>query len=191
MRDVGHRTNGDGSPIKGDIKIEETRRSDKKRYFTIFYWVSGFSLLISIFALCGAWLYKDLVINNMSIVLGFIGVLATFIVVGNYLQVIEIKNELKNTNRRVDERIEVLKSDLEKQIEKLDNRINKLEDSFESKLYKEINSLRENVNSNFIVQNNNCEDIRDTLNKHNDNVLNLNSRLREIETILKMKNTNE
>lgn len=64
---------------------------DKNRCTTIFYWISGFSLLISIVAFCGAYIFKDLVVEKESIVLIFIGILATFIVVGNYAQVKDIQ----------------------------------------------------------------------------------------------------
>jgi hypothetical protein len=39
---------------------------------------------------------SDAVITNESIVLAFIGVLATFIVVGNFAQVSEIRNIIEN-----------------------------------------------------------------------------------------------
>lgn len=79
-----------------------------KNNTTIFYWISGASFLISIIAFCGAFVSKSVVIEKESIVLVFIGVLATFIVVGNYAQVKSIEQDFA---KKVDE----LKEDFSEQ----------------------------------------------------------------------------
>jgi hypothetical protein len=70
--------------------------SKKEKYFTIFYWVSGFSFLLSIIAICGAFICKNTVIVEESIVLTFVGILATFVVVSNYSQVHSIENKVNS-----------------------------------------------------------------------------------------------
>jgi hypothetical protein len=60
---------------------------------TIFFWISGFSFLLSIIAICGAFVCKNTVLVDESIVLILVGILATFIVVGNYAQVKDVKDE--------------------------------------------------------------------------------------------------
>jgi hypothetical protein len=75
-------------------KLEEKNKSSKERcLFTAFYWVSGASFLFSIIAICGAFVFKNTVIVDESIVLIFVGIVATFVVVGNYAQVKDIENK--------------------------------------------------------------------------------------------------
>ncbi len=88
-------------------KDESTDRNDRYRC-TIFYFVSGFSFLISIIALCSACISKSVVIEKESIVLVFIGLLSTFIVVGNFAQVKSIEQDFA---KKVDE----LKKDFSEQ----------------------------------------------------------------------------
>lgn len=45
---------------------------------------------------------EDIVINDISIVLGFIGVLATFIVVTNYVQVWKLESKLEHLDNKVE-----------------------------------------------------------------------------------------
>ena len=68
-------------------------KKDRNSRITFFYFISGFSLLISIIALCGVFVFKGVVVEKESIVLVFVGILATFIVVGNYAQVKSIEQD--------------------------------------------------------------------------------------------------
>ena len=67
------------------------------------YFLLGFgaSLLISIIAFCGAYVFKSVVIEDESIVLVFVGMLATIIVVGNYEQVKDIQREFESKVKEV------------------------------------------------------------------------------------------
>lgn len=74
------------------------------------YWIFGISII-----LLGASLFvniSNVVINNQSIVLIFIGILATFIVVSNYAQVSEIKNS-------TDKKVQDLETETKDQIKQL------------------------------------------------------------------------
>jgi len=77
-----------------------TNYTNHKNY-NVFYWLSGFSFLFSIIALCGAYVYKNIVIVNESIMLIFVGVLATFIVVGNYAQVKDIERKFDDIKSKI------------------------------------------------------------------------------------------
>lgn len=94
------------------------------------YWLLGISLL-----LLGSSLFLNIsntVITNESIVLVFVGILATFIVVGNYAQVIEIRN---NTKKQIEEiensiqlKIEML-SERQKEIIATEKKIKNIEEN--------------------------------------------------------------
>jgi hypothetical protein len=73
-------------------KIVKKLKGVKTR--TIFYWVSGFSCLFSIVAICGVFVCKNTIVEKESIVLTFIGILATFMVISNYIQVNAMQKEL-------------------------------------------------------------------------------------------------
>ena len=68
-------------------------RKDKNKCTTIFYWVSGISFLMSSIAFCYACVSRKVIIDDESIVLIFVGILATFVVVGNYAQVKSIEQD--------------------------------------------------------------------------------------------------
>ena len=77
---------------------------------TINFWLFGISII-----LLGASLFLNVshtVVTNESIVLVFVGILATFIVVGNYAQVTEIKNntniQIKNLELKTQNKIDEL-----------------------------------------------------------------------------------
>jgi len=88
--------------LKTDIDKLKIKQNPK----TIFFWVSGFSALFSIVALCGSFIYKDTVILNESIVLIFVGILATFVVVSNYIQVNSIEKKFDEKIKEVDEKFD-------------------------------------------------------------------------------------
>lgn len=68
-------------------------KKNRNKSTSIVYWVSGFSLLISIIALCGVYVFKGVVVEKESVVLLFVGFLTTFIVIGNYAQVKSIEQD--------------------------------------------------------------------------------------------------
>ena len=101
-----------------EIEIRLNENIIQKKNVAI--WVSFISVFLSIVAICSAFVFKDVVIVRESIVLVFIGILATFIVVGNYIQtanteqrfrdsISEIKIELAKIDDRTDEKIRHLK----------------------------------------------------------------------------------
>lgn len=67
--------------------------------------ISFIALIIAIVAICCS-VDEDVLINDQSIVLGFVGILATFVVVGNYAQV-------KDTERKFEKKIEEINRKLE------------------------------------------------------------------------------
>jgi len=72
------------------------------------YWLFGTSLVllgVSIFLNCGV-----IDGNNVTLVLGFVGILATFIVVSNYAQVQEIKREFEKEKKNLEKFVKNLNS---------------------------------------------------------------------------------
>lgn len=89
---------------------------------TINFWLFGISLI-----LLGASLFLNIsntIITNESIVLVFVGILATFIVVGNFAQVTEIRN---NTNSQIVD----LELKTQKKIDELNNLYTKINEASE------------------------------------------------------------
>ena len=83
------------------------------------HWILGISII-----LLGASLFLNIsntIITNDSIVLTFVGILATFIVVGNYAQVTEIRN---STNSQIKDLETYTQSEIQK-LEKLQAEISK------------------------------------------------------------------
>ncbi len=84
------------------------------------YWIFGISILM-----LGASLYlnvNSVVITNESIVLVFVGILATFIVVGNFAQVTEIRNS-------TDKQINSLETNIQNKIKEFDDLHIKIENA--------------------------------------------------------------
>lgn len=63
------------------------------------YWVSGAALIMLGFSI--AINFGNFSSNDTSIILTFVGILATFIVVGNYAQVMAIKGEFKDETTKL------------------------------------------------------------------------------------------
>jgi hypothetical protein len=81
------------------------------------FWLLGIGLI-----LLGASLFLNIshtIITNESVVLAFIGVLATFIVVGNYAQVTEIRNDTKNQIKDLETKTQTKIDELNKLYEKI------------------------------------------------------------------------
>jgi len=66
-------------------------------------WLSSIAIFISIITLCGVFVCKDIVIVNESIMLIFVGVIATFIVVSNYAQVKSIEDKFEKSIDKISE----------------------------------------------------------------------------------------
>ncbi|MDR3226739.1 MAG: hypothetical protein LBT56_03610, partial [Prevotellaceae bacterium] len=114
--DVTANQSNDGSGVNTNNKSGNNNKKDEKYISTIFYWISGFSFLFSLIAICGAFFYKNTVLTNESIVLIFVGILATFVVVSNYIQV-----------KSIEDRTEKQINSLQVQIDEFEN---KLDDIF-------------------------------------------------------------
>ncbi|MDR1221973.1 MAG: hypothetical protein LBL07_03720 [Tannerella sp.] len=97
------------SKLKGINESLSKEGCSNKKSKTIFYWISGASFLFSVIAVCGAFVYKDTVIVDESIVLILVGMLATFVVVGNYVQVKDAKDEFVKTKERLEGQITAIK----------------------------------------------------------------------------------
>ncbi|MBP1638943.1 MAG: hypothetical protein H6Q17_526 [Bacteroidetes bacterium] len=65
------------------------------------YWLFGASILLLIISI--ALNISSFVLTNEAIVLVFVGILATFIVVGNYAQVAEIKKEFQDKIKEIND----------------------------------------------------------------------------------------
>jgi hypothetical protein len=86
---------GNDNQIFQELTNQINELKNKPYPKTIFFWLSGFSFLFSIIAVCGAFVHKNTVLENESIVLILVGILATFIVVGNYMQVKDIEGKFE------------------------------------------------------------------------------------------------
>jgi hypothetical protein len=109
--------------------------------------ISAISLLISITAFCGAWVYKGMVIENISLILGFIGVLATFVVISNYAQTKHIEDRTAAMIRATDEELKSQKKEMYElriEIARLRGRLFSIASSGKSPLNK---SYRDKANS--------------------------------------------
>lgn len=82
------------------------------------YWLAGIAIILLIFSI--GIHFKSIEYYDSALMLGFIGILATFIVVGNYAQVMTIRDDSKETIRET-------KDEISKAIEEMradfDNRI--------------------------------------------------------------------
>lgn len=121
-----------------DLRKMQDKLTQKLNRKPIFFWVSVASALISIIALCGAFVYKDTVINEESIVLITVGILATFVVVSNYMQVLEIKREFEMKVGGVESKMNVFRSEFAEKIADIKGELAKLsqgaKDNYDTKL---------------------------------------------------------
>jgi uncharacterized membrane protein (DUF485 family) len=142
MKDVGHKTSGDNSPIQGDINAQELRfqimpddldkglddlyneikavherlekierleseipelkkRDNQHSPIRLLVLITAFSIVF--FALF-IWLNRKyhFGISDDGIVLTFVGIIAAFVVIGNYAQVIEIKKEFEKAIENIE-----------------------------------------------------------------------------------------
>jgi len=122
---IGHRIFGNFAKIKGNINVKFTENR-----LNIFFWVAGFSFLLSIIAICCVFVSNRVVVENQSIILIFVGILATFIVVSNYIQVKEIERKF---DREIKEIKDELTENFDKKILEYTDTIKKISD--DSKFY--------------------------------------------------------
>lgn len=76
----------------------------KTKTTNFFAALSGTAIVLSVIAIAMS-VSEDTVINDISLVLGFIGVLATFIVVTNYVQVGKLEHDLATQTKMLDDTI--------------------------------------------------------------------------------------
>ncbi|GAB6121129.1 hypothetical protein [Dysgonomonas termitidis] len=103
---------------KIETDIEKINGKIKRK--CVFFWISAFSFLFSLITICGFFVSKDTVIVEESIVLVIVGVLATFIVVGNYYQVDRIEDKFSDKLKDIKAEIQYL---IEKNEKVLDEKI--------------------------------------------------------------------
>jgi hypothetical protein len=96
--------------------MERSNKKKSENKNKAIYWLLGSSIILSIIAICSAFVHKDTIVTNESIVLVFVGILATFIVVSNYLQVRDIKEDFQF-------RVNELNDSFDNKIESLDLKI--------------------------------------------------------------------
>ncbi len=89
---------------------------------TAIYWLIGFSIIMSGIAIFFSFKPIEIKSNECSIILTFVGIIATFIVVGNYAQVITIKKDF-------DDNVQTIKKDSDDNIKKLNNIVLELKSS--------------------------------------------------------------
>ncbi|MDR2066144.1 MAG: hypothetical protein LBP85_10620 [Prevotellaceae bacterium] len=99
----------------------DMRKTWKSRYSlcSLFLWGIVIILLGAIFF--SQIEYFKIRDNHVGLVLGFIGVLATFVVVGNYVQVKEVKNDFVAESAKSEKKIEALEDRIEKLHESMSN----------------------------------------------------------------------
>jgi hypothetical protein len=93
-------------------KIEENRI---KHFFPQWIWVLLLTLLCAIIFIWIMLIFQDkynfeIYNNHTSIILTFVGILATFIVVGNYAQIIEIKKEFEGKSDKLSKRQDIIEN---------------------------------------------------------------------------------
>jgi hypothetical protein len=116
---IGHNTSGNESPVKGDIdvKINDSNRPKKMPSWVYWTWlISIVSLGFSIAAIFSCYSIKwNVEVVSTAIILTFVGVLATFVVISNYVQV-------KDIERKFDDKIRGVNSDFSLRMD----RVNKI-----------------------------------------------------------------
>jgi len=133
--------------LKMKKTVENSQDENKKseKIYTIFFWVSGFSALLSVIAICGIFISKNVVIVNESIVLIFVGILATFVVVSNYAQV-------KDIERKFEEKAGEIES-------KFDEKTKKINDEFNTKV-DSIIGIKKDIDKKIVDLNSEIENLK-------------------------------
>lgn len=79
----------------------------------------------------GIWCEK-MKINDNNVIIGFIGVLATFVVVGNYAQTVDMRNQTENKIKKLEKQLNEAKKQLG-DAEKLNNDLAETIENFKNK----------------------------------------------------------
>jgi hypothetical protein len=128
-----------------------------KTFIRILSSSNWFLFTISIILLgSSVWLnISHIIIDNQNIVLGFIGIIATFVVVGNYFQVKEIEGKFESKTKEIERQFEKKVEDIEtktKEIEgKFESKTEDIEGKFE-KIREESESFKKNLKGMEIKQ---------------------------------------
>ena len=104
---------------------KKTRKKERKKpkccfwkrikSFICSYWFLTGVIIVLLGAILFCHIYKITNSNNTTIVLAFVGILATFVVISNYAQTKEVKDDVKEQNKK----IEYLLNDIEKKYAKI------------------------------------------------------------------------
>jgi cell division protein FtsL len=151
MRNVGHKTEGHNSPIVGGININNTsetlksiidlinkhssdieqinekieklskHKPEKQPYIKLLLWVLFGAIVFFTFAVVLNRAYH-FGISDTSVVLAFVGILATFIVVSNYIQMKDLERKIKDLDTKVNDSLTNVENTFKKE-----NNITKLE----------------------------------------------------------------
>ena len=158
--EIGHKTKGNNSPAIGSIEInnlidhETEKLKSKLRFLPKWvYWVwliSITSLAFSLVCFCVfVFPYTNWDINAVStgIILGFVGILATFIVVGNYMQTKQIEKDFYEKVQAIkdnyDEKIEKEVLPVAEKVKHLQNEVRENREFFDSFKQEHTNNLHE------------------------------------------------
>lgn len=97
------------------------------------YWISGAAVIMLGFSI--ALNFGNFSSNDTGIILTFVGILATFIVVGNYAQVMTIRDDsketIKETKDKISKALEEMRTDFEKRIIEINEENSKLTKTIE------------------------------------------------------------
>ncbi len=163
---------GNSNTVNKDNKV---KKQSKMRYSC--YWILGFSILVNIISLAFHFFNRSIICSDQSIVLVFIGILATFIVIGNYTQVKNLENEFTKTINNIETKYEHLyravdaNIDLEA-IEKVDEKLHLFTESANYDTLCNLFSMIGKINNNK-VQNRYCEQTAQAISQSNIVVTNL------------------
>ncbi len=103
-----------GNKMKDSVIVANNSNNSERKFYSskadsfflkhnIPMWLVILSFIFSLIAICGLLIAKDVIIHKESIVLTFIGILATFVVVSNYVQIKEIKNSHEEFRKEYEE----------------------------------------------------------------------------------------
>jgi hypothetical protein len=150
MNTIGHSTKGDKSSINGDISINvnrfNKRKSSEKK---LIWWKVGsiISIVLSVTSVITTIFIRvdyDLEIVSQLLVITFIGGLATFVVISNYMQIKEIKDEfngrVKEIRDEFDDKVKEIKDDFSNVVKE------EIEYEFKGKIEKVIETATLGIN---------------------------------------------
>ena len=99
--------------LRKNMNIELDKKQSKIKYrFDLFLWGIVIIALVAIF--CSQIPYFRVNDNYVGLVIGFVGVLATFVIVGNYAQVNSIERKIDNIERDIQNAFDDASKDIDK-----------------------------------------------------------------------------